>query len=170
MDLCLHLVRIDHGIAVANTLARSLVVPPHRPGGQAQYIPAPVAHGTDHVLGELLAWMTGRLDQPVTVVELARKAQMSPRNLTRHFHAVTGTSPLQWLLTQRVNRAQELLENTDHSIGRIAERCGLGTGATLRRHFNRQVGVPPETYRRTFRQDRRSRRTEAIRARPDDAA
>ncbi len=151
MDLCLHVVRTDHGAAVANALARTLVVPPHRLGGQAQYIPAPVSHGTDHPLTELLAWATARLDRPLTVAELARRANMSPRNLTRHFHAVTGTSPLQWLLIQRVNRAQEILEKTDDGIDRVAERCGLGSGATLRRHFNRLLGVPPEAYRRSFR-------------------
>jgi transcriptional regulator GlxA family with amidase domain len=152
MDLCLHIVRSDHGTAVANALARTLVVPPHRTGGQAQYVPAPVSHGADHVLADLLAWTAARLDRPLTVTDLARQARMSARNLTRHFHAVTGTSPLQWLLIQRVNRAQEMLETTDESVEHVAAFCGLGTGATLRRHFNRALGVPPETYRRTFRQ------------------
>ncbi|MFJ8138503.1 helix-turn-helix domain-containing protein [Streptomyces sp. NPDC096013] len=156
MDLCLHVVRTDHGAAVANTLARTLVVPPHRLGGQAQFIPAPVSHGTrdgtEHVLTEVLAWAAARLDEPLTVTALARRAAMSPRTLTRHFHAVTGTSPLRWLLAQRVNRAQELLERTDQGIDQVAAGCGLGSGATLRRHFNRVLGVPPETYRRTFRE------------------
>ncbi|MBB5874083.1 transcriptional regulator GlxA family with amidase domain [Allocatelliglobosispora scoriae] len=151
MDLCLHLVRADHGAAVANALARSLVVPPHRQGGQAQFIPAAVSHGRDHVLAELLAWAGARLEQDLTVPDLARQASMSSRNLTRHFHAVTGTSPLRWLLTQRVHRAQELLETTDDTIELIADRTGMGTAATLRRHFHRLLGVPPEAYRRTFR-------------------
>ena len=150
MDLCLHLVRTDHGTAVANALARTLVVPPHRPGGQAQYIPAPVAHGRNHVLAGLLPWVLDRLDRPLTVRDLAREAGMSSRNLARHFHAVTGSSPLRWLLTQRVCRAQELLETTDLSVEQIATRTGMGTATTLRRHFSAQVGVPPETYRRTF--------------------
>ncbi len=151
MDLCLHLVRTDYGTAVANALARSLVVPPHRPGGQAQFIPAPVAHGPDHVLADLLPWALERLEHPLTVRDLARQAGMSSRHLARHFHAVTGVSPLRWLLTQRVRRAQELLEISDLSVEQIASRTGMGTATTLRRHFNQQLGVPPETYRRTFR-------------------
>ena len=151
MDLCLHLVRTDHGTAVANALARTLVVPPHRPGGQAQFIPAAVAHGPDHVLADLLPWALARLQQPLSVRDLARRAAMSPRNLARHFHAVTGTPPLRWLLTQRVRLAQELLETSDLSVEQIAVRAGLGTATTLRRHFSQQLGVPPETYRRTFR-------------------
>jgi AraC family transcriptional regulator, transcriptional activator FtrA len=151
MDLCLHIVRADHGAAVANALARTLVVPPHRLGGQAQYVPAPVAHGRDDTLAGLLAWAAARLDQPLTVPDLAREAAMSTRHLTRRFQAGTGMSPLQWLLTQRVHRAQELLETTGDSIERIAANTGMGTAATLRRHFHRLLGVPPETYRRTFR-------------------
>jgi AraC family transcriptional regulator, transcriptional activator FtrA len=147
MDLCLHLVRTDYGTAVANALARSLVVPPHRAGGQAQFIPAAVAHG----LAGLMAWVLARLDQPLTVRDLAREAGMSSRNLARHFHAVAGISPLRWLLTQRVRRAQELLETSDLSVEQVAARTGMGTATTLRRHFSHQLGVPPETYRRTFR-------------------
>jgi len=150
MDLCLHLIRIDHGTAVANALARTLVVPPHRPGGQAQFIPAAVAHGPDHALADLLPWALQRIEQPLTVRDLARQAGMSSRNLARHFHAVTGVSPLRWLLTQRVRRAQELLETSDLSVEQVATRTGMGTATTLRRHFNHQLGVPPETYRRTF--------------------
>jgi AraC family transcriptional activator FtrA len=151
MDLCLHLVRTDHGTAVANALARTLVVPPHRQGGQAQFIPAAVGHGPDHVLAELLPWALERVASPLTVRELARRAGMSSRNLARHFNAVTGVSPLRWLVTQRVRLAQELLETSDLSVEQIASRTGMGTATTLRRHFNQQLGVPPETYRRTFR-------------------
>jgi AraC family transcriptional regulator, transcriptional activator FtrA len=161
IDLCLHMVRTDHGTGVANALARRLVVAPHRPGGQAQFIVNPVPPHDAHGLADLLAWTLSHLDQPLTVSDLARRAHMSPRNLSRHFTAVTGTTPLQWLLTQRINRAQELLESTDESIDQIAERVGMGSAATLRRHFNRSVGVPPETYRRTFRDDRRTRATPA---------
>ncbi|GGT88775.1 AraC family transcriptional regulator [Streptomyces violascens] len=150
MDLCLHIVRTDHGATVANALARHLVVPPHRDGGQAQFIPAPVTHGRDHPLAELLPWALERLDQPLTVEDLARQAAMSSRNLARHFHAVTGTSPLRWLLSQRVRLAQELLESGDDSVEHIAARTGMGTSATLRRHFARVTGLPPEAYRRTF--------------------
>jgi AraC family transcriptional activator FtrA len=151
MDLCLHIVRLDHGMAVANDLARRLVVPPHRPGGQAQFIPTPVPNGREHALSDLLPWAIARLDRPLTVEDLAREANMSSRNLARHFNAVTGTTPLQWLLTQRIHRAQELLETTGDSVELVAARTGMGTAATLRRHFNRVIGVPPDTYRRTFR-------------------
>jgi transcriptional regulator GlxA family with amidase domain len=151
LDLCLHLVRTDHGTTVANALARSLVVPPHRPGGQAQFIPAAVAHGRDNSLSDLMTWALERLDHPLTVRDLARDAGMSSRNLARHFNAAAGTTPLRWLLTQRVRRAQELLETSDLTIEQIASRVGMGTATTLRRHFSHQLGVPPETYRRTFR-------------------
>jgi transcriptional regulator GlxA family with amidase domain len=154
MDLCLHLVRTDHGTAVANALARTLVVPPHRAGGQAQFIPAAAGPGPDHVLAALLPWALERIDQPLSVGDLARRAAMSSRNLARHFHAVTGMSPLRWLLTQRVRRAQELLETSDLGVEQIAARTGMGTATTLRRHFHQQLGVPPETYRRTFRPGR----------------
>jgi AraC family transcriptional regulator, transcriptional activator FtrA len=151
MDLCLHLVRADHGAAVANALARSLVVPPHRPGGQAQFIPAAVTHGRNSPLAGLMAWALERLDQPLTVRDLAREAGMSSRNLARHFNMAAGTSPLRWLLIQRVRRAQELLETSDLSVEQVASRTGMGTATTLRRHFSHHLGVPPETYRRTFR-------------------
>jgi transcriptional regulator GlxA family with amidase domain len=151
IDLCLHLVRLDHGAAVANALARRLVMPPHRDGGQAQYTTPPASAAQDHALSDLLPWVTARLHMPLTVVDLARRVGMSTRTLTRHFNAVTGTTPLQWLLTQRIYQAQELLETTSQSIEQIAARTGMGSAATLRRHFNRAVGVPPDTYRRTFR-------------------
>jgi AraC family transcriptional regulator, transcriptional activator FtrA len=156
LDLCLHLVRSDHGSAVANALARRLVVPPHRPGGQAQFIPAPVPSGADGGLGGLLSWALERLDEPLTVTDMARTARMSERTLARQFRAATGTTPLQWLLTQRVHRAQELLETTDYSVEQVAARTGLGTAATLRRHFHRCIGVPPDTYRRSFHERSRS--------------
>jgi transcriptional regulator GlxA family with amidase domain len=151
MDLCLHLVRRDHGSAIANLVARRLVVPPHRAGGQAQFVTTPVPANDDHRLTELLCWTMRRLDQPLTVEDLARQATMSSRQLARHFHSVTGTTPLRWLLTQRIRRAQELLETTDDSIDTIASASGMGTATTLRRHFHRTVGIPPDTYRRTFR-------------------
>lgn len=151
MDLCLHLVRTDHGSAAANTIARLLVVPPHRDGGQAQFVPAPVPDRADHPLTELFPWAAERLDRPLSVEDLARQANMSARTLTRHFHAVTGTTPLQWMLTQRIRRAQELLETSASSVDAIAEAVGMGTATTLRRHFHRTVGVAPDAYRRTFR-------------------
>ncbi|MGW0131514.1 helix-turn-helix domain-containing protein [Streptomyces sp. NPDC003299] len=151
LDLCLHLVRLDHGSAIANTVARRLVVPPHRAGGQAQFVTAPVPDQDDHPLTALFPWIIERLDQPLTVEDLARQAGMSSRHLGRHFRAATGTTPLQWLLAQRIRRAQELLEKTDDDVDTIAKSTGMGTATTLRRHFNRTLGVPPDTYRRTFR-------------------
>ncbi len=151
LDLCLHLVRQDRGSAVANTVARRLVVPPHRAGGQAQFVSTPVPARDDHPLAALLPWVMERLDQPLTVEDLARRTSTSSRTLTRHFRAATGTTPLQWLLTQRIRRAQELLETTDAGIDAIATATGMGTATTLRRHFHRALGVPPDTYRRTFR-------------------
>ncbi|MEV6637810.1 helix-turn-helix domain-containing protein [Actinoplanes sp. NPDC051470] len=151
MDLCLHLVRRDHGSAIANVVARRLVVPPHRAGGQAQFVTTPVPAQDGHALAGLLPWAMRRLDQPLSVDDLARQANLSARHLTRHFHAVAGTTPLRWLLTQRIRRAQEMLETTDDSVDTIAAAAGMGTATTLRRHFQRTIGVPPDTYRRTFR-------------------
>jgi transcriptional regulator GlxA family with amidase domain len=151
LDLCLHLVRLDHGSAIANAVARRLVVPPHRAGGQAQFVTTPVPTQDNHPLAALFPWVIERLDHPLTVEDLARQARMSSRNLGRHFRSVTGTTPLQWLLTQRIRHAQELLETTDDTVDTIAAATGMGTATTLRRHFNRSVGVPPDTYRRTFR-------------------
>ncbi|MEY9845398.1 AraC family transcriptional activator FtrA [Streptacidiphilus sp. BW17] len=156
MDLCLHLVRLDHGSSTANAVARRLVVPPHRDGGQAQFVTSPMPPPGNHPLADLLPWAIERLDQPLTVEDLARQARMSSRHLGRHFRQVTGTTPLQWLLNQRIRRAQELLETTDQGIDLIAETTGMGTSTTLRRHFHRSVGVPPDTYRRTFRSHGRS--------------
>ncbi|MFD5322092.1 helix-turn-helix domain-containing protein [Streptomyces sp. NPDC127098] len=158
MDLCLHMIRLDHGSAIANTVARRLVVPPHRAGGQAQFVTAPVPDQDDHPLGELFPWVLERLDHALTVEDLARRANMSSRHLGRHFRSVAGTTPLQWLLTQRIRRAQELLETTGDSVDAIATATGMGTATTLRRHFNRTVGVPPDTYRRTFRSSRSTAR------------
>lgn len=151
MDLCLHLVHLDHGATIANQVARRLVTQPHRTGGQAQFVSTPMQVGADHRLADLLAWVEQRLDEPLTVTDLARQAHTSPRNLGRQFRAVTGQTPLQWLLTQRVRRAQALLETTDQSTDAIATATGMGTATTLRRQFKRTVGVPPDSYRRAFR-------------------
>jgi AraC family transcriptional regulator, transcriptional activator FtrA len=160
MDLCLHLVRLDHGSSIANAVARRLVVPPHRDGGQAQFVTTPVPAPANHPLATLFPWAIERLNHPLTVEDLARQARMSSRNLGRHFKSVTGTTPLQWLLTQRIRHAQELLETTDDSVDVIAAATGMGTATTLRRHFNRAIGVPPATYRRTFRSQTPPRVTE----------
>ncbi|MER5807630.1 helix-turn-helix domain-containing protein [Streptomyces sp. NPDC002033] len=151
VDLCLHLIHLDHGAAVANAVARRLVMPLHRPGGQAQFVATPVQTSGDHGLARLLAWAGQRLDRPLTVTDLAREARTSPRHLGRQFRAVVGQTPLQWLLTQRVRRAQELLESTDESVEAVARATGMGTATTLRRQFKRTVGVSPSAYRRSFR-------------------
>lgn len=154
MDLCLHLVRLDHGSSNANKIARRLVVPPHRDGGQAQFIATPVPAPGNNPLTTLFPWALQRLDEPLTVEDLARQARMSSRHLGRHFKSLTGATPLQWLHTQRIRHAQELLETTDDTIDTIATATGMGTATTLRRHFHRTVGVPPDAYRRTFRSRR----------------
>nr|WP_285776166.1 helix-turn-helix domain-containing protein [Microtetraspora sp. NBRC 13810] len=150
LDLCLHLVRRDLGAHVANQLARRMVVPAHRPGGQAQFVDLSVPASDDAGLTPVLDWARAHLDRPLTVEDLARRAAMSPRTFYRRLQAATGTTPLQWLLTQRLGRAQSLLESTDLSMEKIGELSGLGTANNLRHHFLRQVGVSPGDYRRAF--------------------
>ncbi|MEU6791166.1 helix-turn-helix domain-containing protein [Nonomuraea wenchangensis] len=150
LDLCLHLVRRDLGAHVANQLARRMVVPAHRPGGQAQYIDMSVPIDDDEGLAPVLDWARTRLDQPLTVDDLARRAAMSPRTFYRRLQAATGTTPLQWLLNQRLGRARILLESTDLPIEKIGELSGLGTANNLRRHFLRHLGTSPSDYRRAF--------------------
>jgi len=153
IDLCLHLLRLDHGAEVANVVARRMVVPPHRDGGQMQYVETPLPPTcTDDSLARTLEWAQGELDQPHTVESLARRAKLSPRTFARRFRAATGTTPLQWLLTQRVVQAQRLLEKSDLPIEHVAQQCGFGSAATLRQHFGRVVGTSPMSYRLTFRQ------------------
>jgi len=150
IDACLHLVRLEHGAAVANAVARRMVVPPHRDGGQAQYVPVLVEDAADPVsLTALHAWTLAHLHEPLTVDDLAAHALMSPRTFARQFAARTGTTPHQWLTGQRLIRAQELLEKSDSSIERVAAACGL-TPLVLRRHFVRRFGTTPQAYRRTF--------------------
>ncbi|HEX2577620.1 MAG TPA: helix-turn-helix domain-containing protein [Aquihabitans sp.] len=151
IDLCLHLVRLDHGAEAANSVARRMVVPPHRAGGQAQFIQAPVPSGADgDPLGELLAWMAEHLAEPLTVEDLARRTSLSPRTFARRFAEATGTSPLRWLLGQRVALARRLLETTDLAVEEVARHCGFSTAAGLRSHFQREVGTSPAAYRRSF--------------------
>ncbi len=152
IDLCLHLVRSDWGAEVANTVARRMVVPPHRDGGQAQYIEQPVPH-SDDVEGDLravLQWVEGNLARNLTVDELARRAAMTPRTFARRFKAATGTTPLQWILHQRVVAAQSALETTTATVDEIAATCGFGSAAALRQHFTKLVGSTPSNYRATF--------------------
>ncbi|WP_406278905.1 GlxA family transcriptional regulator [Embleya sp. NBC_00896] len=150
LDLCLHIVRTDLGAHIANQLARKMVVPAHRPGGQAQFVDLSVPVTDDDGLAPVLEWAGANLDRPLTVEDLARQAGTSPRTFFRRLQAATGTTPLQWLLTQRLARAQSLLETTDLPIEQIGERSGLGTAANLRHHFATRVGVSPADYRRAF--------------------
>jgi AraC family transcriptional activator FtrA len=151
LDLCIHLVGRDFGAAAANGIARRLVVPAHRSGGQAQFITPPAEPRSPDGLASTLAWARARLDEPLTVGELARHAGLSTRQLARRMHAELNTGPLDWLHRQRVARVQELLERTDASVEQIAASSGMGTTTTLRRHFRRALGVSPTAYRATFR-------------------
>jgi AraC family transcriptional regulator, transcriptional activator FtrA len=151
LDLCLHLIRLDHGSRVAATAARWSVVPPHRDGGQAQFVPAPVEEPSPTPFGTWLDWARARLDEPIEVRDWARAAGTSPRTFARHFRDATGETPLQWLAAERVRRAQELLEGTDLPVDAVAGRCGFATAAGLRRHFGRRMGTTPQQYRRSWR-------------------
>ncbi len=150
IDLCLHIVRSDVGAAAANQIARRLLAPPHRDGGQAQYVPALVPATGDTSLAGTRAWALERVEQPLSLGELARHAGMSQRSFMRRFTAETGTTPLQWLATARVSRARELLETTELPVDHVARDCGLGTAANLRLHFRRTLDTTPTAYRRTF--------------------
>ncbi|MDX3215318.1 helix-turn-helix domain-containing protein [Streptomyces sp. ME02-6991-2B] len=151
VDLCLHLVRRDHGIAVANASARRTVVPPHREGGQAQYIQRPVPEPLRAGTAAARSWALERLHQPLTLRELAEREAMSVRTFTRRFRAEVGTSPGQWLTQQRVERARHLLESSDLPVDQVARQAGFGTAASMRQHLQAVVGVSPSAYRRTFR-------------------
>jgi transcriptional regulator GlxA family with amidase domain len=152
IDLCLYVVRQDFGAEIANAVARRMVVPPHRDGGQAQYVEEPVPRNTvPDLFAGTLSWMQEHLDQVLSVDELARRAAMSPRTFARRFRATTGTTPHQWLLRQRILLAQRLLETTDVPIDMVALECGFGSATNLRQHFQRLLQTTPQTYRRTFR-------------------
>jgi len=152
IDLCLDLIRSEHGSAVATRLARRMVVPPHREGGQSQYVEAPVPSAPEcATLEPLLAWLVAHLDQPVTVDDLATRMHMAPRTFARRFRAETGTTPHDWLTAQRVLLARRLLEETDLGVETIAARAGFGEAAALRHHFARRLGATPQRYRATFR-------------------
>jgi transcriptional regulator GlxA family with amidase domain len=151
IDLCLHVIRQDHGSEVANRAARRCVVPPWRAGGQAQYIEHPVPKAPDASTAGARAWAEQNLDDPLTLQALAQQARMSVRTFTRRFREETGQSPAQWLLQRRVEYARRLLESTDLGVDQIARQCGLGTAASLRQHLQSAIGVAPSAYRRTFR-------------------
>ncbi len=151
IDLCLHIVRRDHGSEVANRAARRCVVPPWRDGGQSQFIEAPLPAEGDAGTAATRSWALDRLGEPLGLPELAGHARMSVRTFTRRFRAETGLSPTRWLLVQRVEHARRLLEGTDLAVDRVATAAGFGTATSLRQHLHAQVGVSPMAYRRTFR-------------------
>jgi AraC family transcriptional activator FtrA len=151
IDLCLYIVRRDHGSKVANTVARRLVIPPHRDGGQAQLIELPVAsHADDDPIATVMSWALERLDQPLDLDVLAGRAYMSVRTFSRRFRKATGTTPGRWVLEQRVRASLELLETTDAPIEVVADRVGFGTAATYRHHFAAIMRTTPTSYRRAF--------------------
>ncbi|MFD8014847.1 GlxA family transcriptional regulator [Streptomyces sp. NPDC058955] len=153
IDLCLHLVRTAHGAEVAATVARSMVTAPFRTGTQAQFIerPTPRADRDEDALAAVRAHALAHLDQPHTVASLAAHAGMSPRSFARHFQATTGTTPLHWLIAQRVAAAQKLLELTDHPLPEVARRAGFGSEVTMRQHFASHLATSPRDYRAAFR-------------------
>ncbi|HEX8037481.1 MAG TPA: helix-turn-helix domain-containing protein [Ktedonobacterales bacterium] len=154
IDLSLHIVRQDYGAEIAAAVARRMVVPLHRDGGQAQYIETPLPPPPDagESFGETLAWVAAHLDKTLTVEQMAARAIMSPRTFARRFRAALGTTPHHWLLQQRIVLAQRLLETTDEPVERIATRCGFTSSATLRLHFQRLLHISPQTYRHAFHQ------------------
>ncbi|MET9427277.1 MULTISPECIES: helix-turn-helix domain-containing protein [unclassified Streptomyces] len=152
IDLCLHIVRRDHGSAVANDVARRTVVPPHRDGGQAQYVQRPIPEPAQrHTTAAARAWALAHLHEPVQLRDLAERESMSVRTFTRRFREEVGVSPGQWLTQQRVERARHLLESTDLSVDQVAVDAGFGTAQSMRQHLQAALGVPPTVYRRTFR-------------------
>lgn len=151
IDACLHLVRVELGANVAASIARDMVVPPHRDGGQAQFIDRPVPACGSAPMEELLRWMVQNLEQEHTVVELASRVHMSARTFARRFRSETGATPAAWLNSQRVLRAQELLESTDLNIDEVARESGFGHPVLLRHHFAKVLDTSPQSYRRAFR-------------------
>ncbi|WP_411083897.1 GlxA family transcriptional regulator [Streptomyces sp. cmx-18-6] len=151
IDLCLHLIRRDHGTAVANDVARRAVVPPHRDGGQVQYIRRPVADRAAPGTSAAREWALRHIEEPITLGQLAARESMSVRHFNRRFREESGTTPMNWLNRQRVELARELLEESDLPVDQVAARAGLGTAANLRQHFHAALGVSPSAYRTTFR-------------------
>ncbi len=151
IDLCLHVVRRDHGAATAARTARRIIMPPQRDGGQAQFIRHEDPPDGDTALQPTLAWLEANLNRPLTLDDIARHASVSVRTLTRRFREQAGTTPQRWLSRARVHRAQQLLESTDLPVERVAAESGFGSPVTLRAHFARRVGASPQSYRAAFR-------------------
>ncbi|MFJ8278825.1 GlxA family transcriptional regulator [Streptomyces griseoviridis] len=150
IDLCLHILRGDLGVAASNHAARRLVAAPYRSGGQAQYVPRSVPEPLGERFATTREWALHHLDRPLTLESLARQAAVSPRTFSRRFVEETGYTPMQWVMRARVDRARELLERSERGVERIAADVGLGTGSNLRLHFQRILGTTPSEYRRTF--------------------
>ena len=150
IDASLYLIRQEFGVKAAAAVARGMVVPPHRDGGQAQYIERPIPAASGDPIEQLLVWLGGNLHDELSVPALARRVHMSERTFARRFRAVTGATPAAWITSQRVQRAQLLLEETHLSIDSIARQSGFGQAVLLRQHFHRALGVGPAAYRRTF--------------------
>ncbi|MER6215680.1 helix-turn-helix domain-containing protein [Streptomyces sp. NPDC001674] len=151
IDLCLHIVRRDHGVAVANEVARRTVVPPHRQGGQAQFTDRPVPEPQQSSTTAARAWVLDRLHEPLRLSDLARQESMSVRTFTRRFRQEAGVSPGEWITGQRVERARQLLERTELPMEAVAREAGFGTAQSLRKHVQAALGVSPTAYRRAFR-------------------
>ena len=151
LDACLHIVRARLGSEVAATIARHLVIAPHREGDQAQYIDRPVLDDTeDGAVGETMAWALEHLDRPLTVEALAGRASMSPRNFSRRFRETTGVSPARWVLSRRLDEARRLLETTDRPIAQVAAACGFASPITFRQNFIARYSTTPTSYRNRF--------------------
>ena len=150
IDLCLHIVRKDFGSEIANMVARRLVLPAHREGGQAQFIARPVAKERQGRIGPLCDMLLERMDEPWTIATMARAANLSERSLIRHFQQATGMSPMNWLIAERIERSRELLETTALDLDAIATAAGFQAAETFRHHFRTRMGVSPSAYRRSF--------------------
>ncbi|MGB8856460.1 MAG: helix-turn-helix domain-containing protein, partial [Burkholderiales bacterium] len=150
IDACLHLVRRDFGPRVANIVARRMVIPPHREGGQAQYVQAPVSVRTESTVSSAIEWARHHINQPISITEMVARSAMSGRTFQRQFKNAVGMTPNRWLQTERVSRAKELLETTPMKMSRVAAQCGYESAETFRIAFKRIVGVAPGAYRNRF--------------------
>ncbi|MBV9379219.1 MAG: helix-turn-helix domain-containing protein [Streptosporangiaceae bacterium] len=159
IDACLYLVRKEQGSRIANQIARRMVVPPHRDGGQAQYVAQPMPFAAEGAFSDLLDWMPANLGRPISVAQMAARAHMSARTFARRFVQETGTTPQRWLIGQRILLAQQMLEETDETVDAIADKAGFGNATALRHHFRLSRGTTPNAYRRTFRGDAEPART-----------
>ncbi|TFW27237.1 transcriptional regulator FtrA [Duganella callida] len=150
LDMLLHLVRRDHGARIGNLVAQRLVVAPHREGGQAQFLPRPMAQGEQGRLSKLMDWLRSHPERAHTVASMAGRAAMSPRTLQRQFQQATGLGPVEWLIRERVAIAKDMLEDPDVPLTQIAERAGFGSAESLRYHFRRLAATTPLAYRKRF--------------------